>query len=282
MSKLKVVLTLTGVRSVTEMVRNVASKVPNAELVIYVPDSCSASLRAALPAVAQLNILMPNVKMEVSQDAKELEKANLIILSGFVAPNKLIGQFIAMAEVAMRNLFKGLTIKEDAKIIINGAARGLVCAYFINELNIVPAENITVFEPYFIAGAKILGTVQERGFVYPTLTDVEIRFGEQTSQANKDKLEKLRRFPLALDAIEAEVLGAAVYANDMDDLTLMQMPGKFPSETEKQFFDIGDEFPTFLPSDQLPVDLQKEMKGSVKNLWMELQEAITNHLVEKN
>lgn len=281
MTKLRIVLTLTGVRSVTEMVRNVAFKVPDAELIIYVPDRCSAALRAALPSVAQLNILMPNVKIEVSQDARELEKANMIILSGFVAPQKLIGQFIALAEVAMANLFKGLTIKEDAKIIINGAARGLICAYFINQLHIVPADNISIFEPYFIAGAKILGTVQGRGFVYPKLTDVEIRFGEQTSQADKDKLEKLKRFPLALDAIEAVVLGEAVYANDMGDLDHMNMPGKFPSESEQKFFDIGDEFPTFLPSEQLPLDLHKELKGSVKNLWMELQEAITNHLVGK-
>lgn len=278
----KIVLTLTGVRNVTEMVKNVGLIAQMAEVIIYVPDRCSAALRAALSAEVQLNVIMPDLKFTVSQNEKELENADVIIISGFVAPSKTIDQFIALADATMKNLFKKLTLKEGVKIIINGGARGLICAYFIKQLKIVEDDSITVFEPYFTAGTKTLGTMIKTGFVYPTMNDFKIYPGENTPPATKAKLEKLKKFPLALDTIEATVLGETIQASEAGDMDVMDLRGKFPTGDEQDLFDIGNEIPVFIPSEGLGEDFRKEMKTAVKNLWMELQKMILEYVTTKD
>jgi len=279
----KIVFTLTGVRNVTEMIKRVGLIASMADILIYVPDRCSASLRAALSAKAQINVLLPNLKFSVSQDVTDVEKADMIIISGFVAPSKTIQQFLPLAERTMTTLFDKLNLKEDVKIVFNGGVRGLICAYFVKQLKKVPAENLTVFKPFFIPGTKTFGNTAESVCVYPTLIDFELyrSTADNTSQLDRLKFVALKKFPLALETIEAEILGETVQCLETN-IEMMLMRGKFPNEDEQKYFDIDDEFPVFIPGDGVVDDATcTELKNPVKRLWTELRQVILDYVTKK-
>jgi len=244
---------------------------------IYNPRDCETATKDAQVVIDQLSIMRPKIDVQLAQKKEVLQDAEIIAIPGLYLSSKSDDQFAAIADNVMRETFGMLQLKDECKIFISGSFRGLVAAKALADaIDEKHWKNIEVVDPYVFSGVRLFECEdKEDPIIYPHKEAIfTVINADHVAEKDKEKVKLLKRKENGkirkMDAIECEALSQALQFY-LEQSTRSALVGRFPTDDEKAYFNIGD-FPVILPPD-MSSPIKEIIKDQVKKLAEQVSQA---------